>query len=82
MKAITLSSRDSAEAFRMAELPIPSLRAGDVLIKVSAVSFNPIDYQLRKSFASGGAVPSPILGRDLSGVVVGGRFPGARFFAW
>ncbi len=70
MKAITLSSRDSAEAFRVAELPMPSLRVGDVLIKVSAVSFNPIDYQLRKSYASGGAVPSPILGRDLSGVVV------------
>ena len=48
MKAIVLSSFGSADNFAMADLPIPEVRKGEVRIKVRAVSFNPVDYQIRK----------------------------------
>jgi NADPH2:quinone reductase len=57
------------ENFRLAELPVPSLRKGDVRIRVRSVSFNPVDYQIRKGQPEARNVTSPILGRDLSGVV-------------
>ena len=48
---------------------LPPLRKGDVRIRLSAVSFNPVDYQIRKGQSEARNVTSPILGRDLSGVV-------------
>ncbi len=69
MKAVTLSAHGGAENFRLAELPVPSLRKGDVRIRVRSVSFNPVDYQIRKGQPEARNVTSPILGRDLSGVV-------------
>src|SRR5215469_15446791 len=69
MKAIVLAAHGGSENFRLAELPLPTLRRGDVRIKVRSVSFNPVDYQIRKGLAESRNVSSPILGRDLSGVV-------------
>ena len=69
MKAIVLTAHGSAENFQEAELPVPELRPGDVRIRVKAVSFNPVDYQIRKGQPEGRYVTSNILGRDLSGVV-------------
>ena len=69
MQAITLTAQGSADNFRLVELPIPLLRSGDVRIAVRSVSFNPIDYQHRKGLSGGSTPHSPILGRDLSGVV-------------
>ncbi len=69
MKAVTLSAHGGAENFRLAELPLPPLRKGDVRIRLRAVSFNPVDCQIRKGQAEARNVTSPILGRDLSGVV-------------
>jgi NADPH:quinone reductase len=69
MKAIILRAYGSADNFEAADLPMPGLRKGDVRIKVKAVSFNPVDYQIRKGQPEGRLVTSNILGRDLSGVV-------------
>ena len=65
MKAVVLRRERGAAAFVDAEVPPPRLRPGDVLVRVHAVSFNPIDVQLRHGAGAGEA----ILGRDLSGVV-------------
>ena len=65
MKAVVLSAHGGAENFRLAELPVPSLRKGDVRIRVRSVSFNPVDYQIRKGQPEARNVTSPILGRDL-----------------
>ncbi len=48
MKAIVLSLFGSADNFAVANLPIPEVRQGEVRIKVKTVSFNPVDYQIRK----------------------------------
>jgi NADPH:quinone reductase len=50
-------------------LPLPEVRQGDVRIKVKAVSFNPVDYQIRKGQPESSYIQSMILGRDLAGSV-------------
>ena len=69
MRAITLTEFGSADNFRLVELPTPPLREGDVRIRVKAISFNPVDYQIRKGLPEARRIRSQILGRDLSGVV-------------
>lgn len=69
MKAIALSAYGSSANFCEVDLPLPELRPGDVRIKVHAVSFNPIDVQLRKGASPGTPVGTPVLGRDLSGTI-------------
>lgn len=69
MKAIVLEDRGAA--FRERELPMPPVGARDVRIRVVAASFNPIDWQIRRSAVNGTPPASPILGRDLSGIVEG-----------
>jgi NADPH:quinone reductase len=69
VKAIVLSSFGSADNFAAADLPIPEVRKGEVRIEVKAVSFNPVDYQIRKGQLESKLVRSMILGRDLSGSV-------------
>jgi NADPH:quinone reductase len=69
MKAIILKTYGSADNFEMADIPIPLIQKGEVRIKIMAVSFNPVDYQIRKGSPEGKLVTSKILGRDLSGIV-------------
>jgi NADPH:quinone reductase-like Zn-dependent oxidoreductase len=69
MKAIVLSAFGSADNFVAADLPIPDVRPGEVRIRVRAVSFNPVDYQIRKGQPESMHLRSMILGRDLSGRV-------------
>lgn len=69
MKAIILKEYGSAANFEMADIPLPSIQKGQLRIKITAVSFNPVDYQIRKGLSESKMVTSNILGRDLSGVV-------------
>ena len=69
MKAIILKEYGSSENFEMTELPVPPIRKGQIRIKIKAVSFNPVDYQIRKGMSESRSVGSNILGRDLSGIV-------------
>jgi NADPH:quinone reductase len=69
MKAIVLTAFGSSDNFVDAELPLPPLRHGDVRIRIKAVSFNPVDCQIRKGGPESKLGQSMILGRDLSGTV-------------
>jgi len=69
MKAIILKEYGSADNFELADLPIPAIKKGQIRIKIKAVSFNPVDYQVRKGLSESRSVTSNILGRDLSGIV-------------
>ena len=69
MKAIILREYGGRENFEMTELPIPPIPKGQIRIKIKAVSFNPVDYQIRKGLPESRSVASNILGRDLSGIV-------------
>jgi len=55
MKAVVLKAYGSADNFEAADLPMPDLRKGDVRIKVKAISFNPVDYQIRKGCPRAGS---------------------------
>ncbi len=69
MKAIILREHGNADNFELADLPIPAIHKGQVRIRIKAVSFNPVDYQIRKGLPESKFVRSNILGRDLSGII-------------
>lgn len=64
-----LRSFGSSDNFVDIELPVPAMRAGEVLVKVRAVAFNPVDCQIRRGQPESSHARSMILGRDLSGSV-------------
>jgi NADPH2:quinone reductase len=69
MQAIILTNHGGTENFRLTEIPIPTLRPGEVRIRVKSIAFNPVDCQIRRGMAESRQVRSPVLGRDLSGVI-------------
>src|SRR5690349_9118448 len=72
MKAYTLSSPGPAENLQLVDLPVPTPAAGEVLIKVKAISLNPVDIKTREGKGVYGRIKdqSPIiLGWDISGTV-------------
>lgn len=76
MKAITLKENGSVENFNLAEVDKPTISAGEVLVKVKAISINPVDAGVRRDKATLQRMLRPkegedtfILGWDISGVV-------------
>lgn len=80
MKAAYIEQVGPPEAVRYGELPMPVLKGAEVLVRVTAVSVNPIDTYIRSGAVAAWPLPQPfILGCDLAGVIeqVG---PGATRF--
>ncbi|WP_089899354.1 quinone oxidoreductase family protein [Chitinophaga arvensicola] len=69
MKAIVLNDFGGVENFAMATLPVPEPGPHDVLIKIVASAFNPIDYQIRQGATERKRMHSPVLGRECAGIV-------------
>lgn len=69
MKAVGYRSPGDASVFQWLDLPEPELQARDVLVRVEAVSVNPVDYKLRASQMPQDATPT-VLGFDAAGTVV------------
>jgi NADPH:quinone reductase-like Zn-dependent oxidoreductase len=73
MKAIVIKNAGGVENLVEAQIEIPTVSAGEVLIKVKAISINPVDYKARESEGMLNAVLGPekpwILGWDISGSV-------------
>ncbi|KFF18946.1 NADP-dependent oxidoreductase [Chryseobacterium sp. JM1] len=67
MKAIILN-----ENFQLGEAEIekPTPKSHEVLIQIKASGFNPIDYQMIENELERKLLKSPILGREMSGIVV------------
>jgi zinc-binding alcohol dehydrogenase family protein len=65
--AFASSTIDSPDALQDVEVPVPELRPRDLLVRVEAVSVNPVDVK-RRSGLSPSAEPT-ILGFDAAGVV-------------
>lgn len=80
MKAIILSAIGSTDNLKFKDIPIPVLQNGEVLVKVHAISINPVDAKTR---AGGGVYrygnisreAELILGWDISGVVIESKSP-------
>lgn len=70
MKAITLNDFGGTENFEFKEdINVPEFSELDVLVKISASGFNPIDYQMRLGGPESARLHSPVLGREFSGIV-------------
>ncbi|MGO4292451.1 NADP-dependent oxidoreductase [Chitinophaga sp. RAB17] len=70
MQAIVLNDFGGVENFSAATLPIPEPGDNEVLVKIMATAFNPIDYQMRQGATERKRMHSPILGREFSGIVI------------
>jgi NADPH:quinone reductase-like Zn-dependent oxidoreductase len=69
MKAVVLRGFGSADQFTLTEVDKPEMLDDQVLVRIKATSFNPIDYQMRQGAAERKLLKSPILGRELAGVI-------------
>jgi NADPH:quinone reductase-like Zn-dependent oxidoreductase len=72
MKAVVLKDYGGIEQLELREVADPIPAAGEVVVKITATSVNPIDYKLR-SGAARARMPldlPAILGRDIAGEVV------------
>lgn len=67
MKAIILNNNFQLEDGNIAQ---PQPKSNEVLIQIKASGFNPIDYQMLENELERKLISSPILGRELSGIVV------------
>lgn len=68
MKAIIA---DKEGKLNLENVNTPIIKEDEVLIKIVASGFNPIDYQMLENELERKLMYSPILGRELSGIVVG-----------
>jgi NADPH:quinone reductase len=69
MKAAVLTAFGDAEKFEIQTVPIPTLKANQVLVRVCATSINPVDYQTRRGDYKELVRLPAILGVDVSGVI-------------
>jgi zinc-binding alcohol dehydrogenase family protein len=60
---------DNPQALQDLVLPLPSLKPHDLLVKISAIAANPVDYKIRQNRPASAAKPE-ILGWDAVGTVV------------
>lgn len=70
MKAIQLNGFGDVSNFSLTHLDTPVIKNDEVLIQIKAAAFNPIDYQMRLGLRESRLMRSPILGRELSGIVL------------
>lgn len=72
MRAWRIHDYGGLEAMRLESMPVLSASAGEVLVRVTAISVNPIDWKMREGLLKGVfAMTFPrVLGRDCVGIVV------------
>ena len=78
MKAIILKEAGSVDHLHIAELPMPVIATGEVLVKVKAISINPIDVKTRSGKGRWAVLKNEhplILGWDISGIVTDSASP-------
>ena len=71
MKAISLDAYGPPEAFKLVEMPMPKIKANEVLVKNVVASINPYDWMVRNGsmwFMAGFTFPK-ILGGETAGVI-------------
>ncbi|WP_316803867.1 NADP-dependent oxidoreductase [Pedobacter nototheniae] len=69
MKAITLQAFGSSDHFELVDMSVPKPTGDEILIRLKATAFNPIDYQMRLGKRESELMNSPVLGRELAGIV-------------
>jgi NADPH:quinone reductase-like Zn-dependent oxidoreductase len=72
MKAILLKDFGRTDQLVTAEIPVPTISAGQVLVKLKSISINPVDVKTRSGKGIAGLIKDElpaILGWDISGVI-------------
>jgi NADPH:quinone reductase-like Zn-dependent oxidoreductase len=73
MKAIIVNESGGLDKLKYVDLPLPEIKENEVLVKVKAISVNPVDFKTRKSHQMldlfYGTKRPVVLGWDISGVV-------------
>jgi NADPH2:quinone reductase len=75
MRAVVINNYGGPDILEVADIPVPELAPGEVLLKVHAAGINPADGKWRRGmYKSIAAVPMPhILGYDVAGTIEGGE---------
>src|SRR5437867_3222987 len=69
MKAAYIEATGAPEVIRYGDLPSPTAKPGEILVRVKAVAINPIDLYIRSGLVAM-KLPMPfIVGCDLAGIV-------------
>ena len=79
MRAIEISQPGGPEVLQLCERPIPTLGAGEVLIKVHAAGINRPDVFQRKGAYPAPAGASDLPGLEVAGEIVSGDLAGSSF---
>src|SRR3954453_16328178 len=69
MRAAYIEATGPVENIRVGELPKPEPRPGQVLVKVGAVSLNPINLYVRSGLVAMPMAFPYVIGSDLAGTV-------------
>lgn len=69
MKALILNAFGGIENFAVGTVEDPVIRSGQVLVRISAASLNPIDIKIREGLPIGPSLPG-VLGCDFAGTIV------------
>lgn len=71
MKAMMVNQYGSHDAFEPAEIPIPSVKAGHILVKIAATSVNTVDTMIRQMGSELPLSPATpaLLGMDFAGTI-------------
>ncbi len=69
MKAMVVREFGGPEKLELADMPVPTPAAGEVLVRLRAASVNPVDYKIRRSGGWAGVPMPAIIGYDAAGVV-------------
>jgi alcohol dehydrogenase len=67
MKAIIFNN---TELLHIENIATPIPKENELLVKIIASGFNPIDYQMRENKRENKRLHSPVLGREFSGIVI------------
>jgi NADPH:quinone reductase-like Zn-dependent oxidoreductase len=74
MKAISLNEVGTVDKLNYVDIPKPTIKSNEVLVKTVSVSINPVDYKARANSGSltwlFGDERPVVLGWDLSGIVI------------
>jgi len=71
MKALAINEFGGRDKLQLMDLPVPKIRAGEILVKVKAAGVNPVDWKMREGYLKD-LFPHEfpvILGWDAAGVV-------------
>lgn len=69
MKTVVLKEFGEVNNFEFAEVDLPMIKSDEVLIRIMATAFNPLDYQMRKGLREKELMVGSILGVEFSGII-------------